>query len=135
MGRHVLLQGIFPTQGSHPGLLCCRQGLLHSRQTVYRLSYKGRWVIRGLCFQFPEELPSVRVSTVANQLAFPPTEKEGSLFSTPSPASVTCRFLKPGHYDQCGMVPPCDFDLNFSDSTSYLNSLRELCTAGESHLP
>ena len=34
MGRHFLLQGIFPTRGSNPGLLQCRQNL-------YRLGYKG----------------------------------------------------------------------------------------------
>ena len=32
-GYHFLLQGIFPTQGSKPGLL-------HCRQTLYRLSYQ-----------------------------------------------------------------------------------------------
>ena len=31
---YFLLQGIFPTQGSNPGLL-------HCRQTLYRLSYQG----------------------------------------------------------------------------------------------
>ena len=31
---HFLLQGIFPTQGSNPGLL-------HCRQTLYRLSHQG----------------------------------------------------------------------------------------------
>ena len=31
---HFLLQGIFPTQESNPGLL-------HCRQILYRLSYKG----------------------------------------------------------------------------------------------
>ena len=34
MGCHFLLQGIFPTQGSNPGLL-------HCRQILYRVSYKG----------------------------------------------------------------------------------------------
>ena len=34
MGCHVLLQGIFPTQESNPGLL-------HCRQILYQLSYKG----------------------------------------------------------------------------------------------
>ena len=34
MGCHFLLQGIFPTQGSNPGLL-------HCRQTLYRLSHLG----------------------------------------------------------------------------------------------
>ena len=35
-GRPSLLQGIFPTQGSN-------SGLLHCRQTLYHLSYQGRW--------------------------------------------------------------------------------------------
>ena len=34
VGCHFLLQGIFPTQGSNPGLL-------HCRLILYRLSYKG----------------------------------------------------------------------------------------------
>ena len=34
MSCHFLLQGIFPTQGSNPGLL-------HCRQILYQLSYKG----------------------------------------------------------------------------------------------
>ena len=34
VGFHALLQGIFPTQGSNPGLL-------HCRQILYQLSYKG----------------------------------------------------------------------------------------------
>ena len=34
VGYHFLLQGIFPTQGSNPGLL-------HCRQTLYRLSHQG----------------------------------------------------------------------------------------------
>ena len=34
MGCHFLLQGIFPTQGSNPGLP-------HCRQTLYHLSHQG----------------------------------------------------------------------------------------------
>ena len=34
VGCHFLLQGIFPTRGSNPGLLYCRQ-------TLYQLSHKG----------------------------------------------------------------------------------------------
>jgi len=34
MGCHFLLQGIFPTQESNPGLL-------HCRQTPYHLSHQG----------------------------------------------------------------------------------------------
>ena len=38
MGCHYLIQGIFPTQGSNPNLL-------HCRQTLYPLSHQGsqRW--------------------------------------------------------------------------------------------
>ena len=35
VGSHSLLQGIFPTQGSNPGLP-------HCRRTLYQLSHKGR---------------------------------------------------------------------------------------------
>ena len=35
VGCHFLLQGIFPTQGSNPGLP-------HCRQILYQLSHKGR---------------------------------------------------------------------------------------------
>ena len=34
VGCHFLLQGIFTPQGSHPGLLCCRQ-------ILYHLSHQG----------------------------------------------------------------------------------------------
>ena len=36
VGSCSLLQGIFPTQGSNPGLL-------HCRQILYHLSHRGRW--------------------------------------------------------------------------------------------
>ena len=38
VGGHLLLQGIFLTRGSNPGLLCCRQ-------TLYHLSYQGNLYI------------------------------------------------------------------------------------------
>ena len=41
MGGHVLLQGIFPTQGSNPGLP--RRG-----QILYRLSYREALVVSCL---------------------------------------------------------------------------------------
>jgi len=34
VGCHALLQGIFPIQGSNPGLL-------HGRRILYQLSYRG----------------------------------------------------------------------------------------------
>ena len=42
VGCHFLLQGIFPTQGSNPGLLNCRQMLYHlSHQGFLLLSFKN----------------------------------------------------------------------------------------------
>ena len=34
---------------------------------------------------------------------------EGSLFSTPSPAFVVCRFFGDGHSDWCEVIPHCSF--------------------------
>ena len=42
VGCHFLLQGIFPTQGSNPGLP-------HCRQTLYHLSHQGSPLVLGLC--------------------------------------------------------------------------------------
>ena len=54
VGCHFLLQGIFPTQESNPGLL-------HCRQILYRLSYKGRPPQRieksNLSWQYGTETP------------------------------------------------------------------------------
>ena len=42
--------------------------------------------------------------------------REGSLFSTPSPAFIAYRLLDSSHSDWCEMVPHCGFDLPFSDN-------------------
>ena len=42
--------------------------------------------------------------------------QEGSLFSTPSPAFIVCRFFDDGYSDQCEVVPLCSFDLHFSNN-------------------
>ena len=51
MGCHFLLQGIFPTHGLNPHLLC----LLHCRQILYLLSHLGspRYNLE-LCKNYPE---------------------------------------------------------------------------------
>ena len=46
------------------------------------------------------------------QFTVPPKVQEGSLFSTPSPAFIVCRFLDDGHSDQCEVIPHCSFDLH-----------------------
>ena len=48
-------------------------------------------------------------------VTFPPTMQEGSLFSTPSPAFVVCRFFDDVHSDWCEMISHCSFDLHFSN--------------------
>ena len=40
--------------------------------------------------------------------------QENSCFSTPSPASIVCRFFDDGHSDQGRLAPHCRFDLPFS---------------------
>ena len=46
VGCHVLLQGIFPTQGSNPGLL-------HFRWIRYHLSHKGSpWILEWVVYPF-----------------------------------------------------------------------------------
>ena len=42
--------------------------------------------------------------------------KEGSLFSTSSPAFIACRLLDRSHSDWREMVPHSGFDLHFSDN-------------------
>ena len=39
------------------------------------------------------------------QFTVPPTLQEGSFFSTPSPALVTCRLFDNGHSDWCEVIP------------------------------
>ena len=44
VGCHVLLQGIFPTQGSNPGLLHCRQ-ILHHLNHQRSIPYNASWCV------------------------------------------------------------------------------------------
>ena len=37
---------------------------------------------------------------------------EASLFSTPSPAFIVCRFFDDGHSDRCEVISHCGFDLH-----------------------
>ena len=45
LGCHFLLQGIFLTQGSNPGLP-------HCRQTLYRLSYQGSSAMHAVTYMW-----------------------------------------------------------------------------------
>ena len=66
VGILSLLQGIFPTQESNPGLLCCRQ-------ILYLLSHKGsprilEWVAYPFSSRF--SLPRIEPGSPALQVAF-----------------------------------------------------------------
>ena len=54
-------------------------------------------------------------------VCIPTNSEEGSLFSTPSPAFIVCRFFDDGHSEACEVLPHYNFDLHFSKS-----ELREL---------
>ena len=53
VGCHALLQGIFPTQGSNPGLQ-------HCRQILYHLSHQGSWSQHG---RYKGKSPPFRASS------------------------------------------------------------------------
>ena len=69
----------------------------------------GHMVILFLVFKGT----SILFSIVAVKFTFPPTVQEGSLFSTPSPAFIVCRFFDDDHSDWCEVIPHCSFDLHF----------------------
>ena len=79
VGCHFLLQRIFPTQESNPGLLHCRQILY---QLSYRLYREGK-KISPVCFLLPlKRDKSVwhlqRISSIWRPLAFLPVTLSGS---------------------------------------------------------
>ena len=52
-----------------------------------------------------------------NNLHFPPTMQERSLFSTPSPAFIVCiYFFYDAHSDWCAVISHCGFDFHFSNN-------------------
>ena len=70
VGNHSLLQGIFPTQGSNPGLLLCRQ-------ILQRLSHqRGPWLLEWAAYPSPGDLPDpeIELGFPALQVDFLPAE-------------------------------------------------------------
>ena len=62
MGCHALLQGIFPTQGSNPGLLTCRQ-------ILYHLSHQGSpRILEWVAYPFSRYLPDLGIKAVSPAL-------------------------------------------------------------------
>ena len=59
---------------------------------------------------------SVPSSTVAASIYIPTSSARVSLFSTLSPALVVCGFFDDGHSEQCEVIPPYSFDVQFSNN-------------------
>ena len=75
MGSLSLLQGIFPTQGSNPGLLRCRW-------ILYQLSHKGSpRILECEAIPSPADLPDpeIELGSLALQADSLPTELSGKL--------------------------------------------------------
>ena len=73
VGSLSLLQGIFPTQGSNPGLW-------HYRQILYQVSHKGSPRILGwVAYPFSRDLPDsgIKLGSPALQVDSFPTELSG----------------------------------------------------------
>ena len=73
VGCHVLLQGIFPTQGSNPGLLSCRR-------ILYHLNHQGsprtlEWVAYPFSMELPT--PEIKQGPPALQVDSLPAEPAG----------------------------------------------------------
>ena len=63
VGCHAVLQGIFPTQGSNPGLL-------HCRQILYHLSHQGSpRILEWVTYPFSRDLASI-TSHIHNRVLF-----------------------------------------------------------------
>ena len=61
MDSHSLLQGLFPTQGSNPGLLNCRKILYHQRNQGSPGVYSRKLIISFLCKLFAMQQISVQM--------------------------------------------------------------------------
>ena len=57
VGCHFLFQGIFPTQGSNPGLL-------HCRQILYQLSYKGDPCFTSCCAEMFSTFIKIKIASM-----------------------------------------------------------------------
>ena len=82
MDCHFLLQGIFPTQGSNPGLP-------HCRQMIYRLSHQGSRSVNG-----------IQISRLSHS--------SKGMFTVPTSGTQQCQVLALGATPSCSWLP-CAF--------------------------
>ena len=108
----------------HLGCFCvdyCKQFCIEHWGACVFLNYGFLWVYtqNWNCwvipiFSFLRNLHTILHSDY--QFTVPPTEYEGSVFSTPSPEFIVCGFFDDRHSDQCEVIPHCSFDLHFSSN-------------------
>ena len=79
VGCHALLQGIFPTQGSNPGLL-------HHRQILYHLSHQGSplRLLGYICWNVVKRLP-LQTEIKSQDMRTNTLDSKDSLRQQPSP--------------------------------------------------
>ena len=100
IGMHVSFW-IMVFSGSMP-----RSGIFLGRTTTLFLVF---------CFFFLRNLYIILQSVCIN-LHFHQQCMGASLFSTPFPTIIVCRFFDDGHSNQCKVIPHCSFDLHFYDN-------------------
>ena len=93
---HALLQGIFPTQGSNPGLP-------HCRRILYQLSYQGSYTSRSYFLLFP--MPSSLPHRSSLPFLLSPIHSSLPACSTGKDSRVDCHALLQGIFPTQGSNP------------------------------
>ena len=94
-------------------------------------SYISRSMISqsyGNCFYFLKNLHILLPSKCINLHSHQHKAKEGSLFSTPSPARIICRLFDDGHSDSCEVIHHCSLDVHVSGDMVLILDWEDLLT-------
>ena len=82
------------------------------------------------CFYFVKNLRILLPSKCINLHSHQLKAKEGSLFSTPSPARITCRLFDDGHSASYEVIHHCSLDVHFSGDIGLILGLGRSTDAG-----